>query len=116
FSADAKAAKYGAAAFRPYSGLTSTLLLNFVERYEAEGKDVVGKELLEMHRETVRRVLSKASLEERLAGVPVEQILAHVPAEQRLAGLSDDDLRNLSPEVREALLRRLLGPSNLPSS
>ncbi|MGL4462069.1 MAG: hypothetical protein ACRC1K_07940 [Planctomycetia bacterium] len=106
FSVDRKRAMYGAANYRPYSGFTSTLLLNFAERYEKEGKSMVGKELLEMHRRTVKEVMRKASLEERLEGVPVEQLLAR---------LTDDDLRNLSPEVRDELLRRLTGQPK-PSS
>ncbi|MGL4464913.1 MAG: hypothetical protein ACRDD1_15395 [Planctomycetia bacterium] len=135
FSADATAAEYGATRYRPHSRLTSTLLLKFVERYETEGLDMVGKELLELHRETMQELLSKMTIEERLAGVPAEQRLAGMPAEQRLAGmpaeqrlaglpaeqrlagLTDDDLRSLSPEVRDSLLRRLLGnPSDPPTS
>ncbi|MGL4460613.1 MAG: hypothetical protein ACRC1K_00515, partial [Planctomycetia bacterium] len=67
--------------------MTSTLLLRFAERYEREGNDVIGKELQEMHRQTVKEVLRKSSIADRLEGVPIEQRLEGVPIEQRLEGV-----------------------------
>ncbi|MGL5097061.1 MAG: hypothetical protein ACRDD1_15845 [Planctomycetia bacterium] len=71
-----------------------------------------------MHRQTVKEVLRKSSIADRLEGVPIEQRLEGVPVELRLAGLTDDDLRDLAPEAREALatLRRLLEKKIPPSS
>ncbi|MGL4464498.1 MAG: hypothetical protein ACRC1K_20290 [Planctomycetia bacterium] len=116
FSAEAKGTEYGAKHYRPHSGLTSTLLLNFVERYEKEGLEMIGKELLEMHRETVKEVLRKAAVKDRLDGIPVAQRLEGIPVDQRLADLTDDELRDVPPEVREALVRRLLGKPSPPAS
>ncbi|MGL5097370.1 MAG: hypothetical protein ACRDD1_17420, partial [Planctomycetia bacterium] len=73
-------------------------------------------ELLEMHRETVKEVLRKAAVKDRLDGIPVAQRLEGIPVDQRLADLTDDELRDVPPEVREALVRRLLGKPSPPAS
>jgi hypothetical protein len=64
--------------------------------------------LKEFARETIAELLRTLPPEERLKGLSPEQVRKAVPPEQYLDELSIDDMiAGLSPEKREALLRRL---------
>ena len=87
----------------------STFLLKLYARYMKEGiympfdLDLYARELRqELFEEYGKEFLESLSAEKRL------EMLQTLPAEKRLEGLSAEDLlKSLSPEVRDALFRKL---------
>jgi hypothetical protein len=97
FSAQEKLIRYGQEHYHPHSSGTSTLLLQLLNAY---GEDqTMHPKLEEFERQSLDEILKKLPVEERLKGLP---------AEERLKGLSvEETILALSPEVIEALTRRL---------
>jgi hypothetical protein len=107
FSASGELFAYGARHYRIRSPETSSLLLQLFQRYREEIV-TMPDQLEEFTREFIDRLLEELPVERRLKGVPAEKRLEGVPVEKRLEGVSlDDMLAALTPEMREALARRL---------
>jgi hypothetical protein len=89
---------YGARHYRIRSPETSSLLLQLFQRYREEIL-TMPDQLEEFTREFIDRLLEE---------LPAERILKRIPVEKRLEGVSlDDVLAALTPQMREALTRRL---------
>jgi hypothetical protein len=100
FSAKGELLRYGAEHYRVRSAETSTLLYQLFERYFLEGATMPDA-LEEFTRQTIAEILNK---------LPTEELLKRVPLQDRLQGVTADDLlAAMSPEMREALARRLKG-------
>jgi hypothetical protein len=103
------------------------------QRYQEEVLAMPDK-LEEFTRETIDRLLRELPVEKRLEGlsveerleglpvdkllegVPVEKLLEGIPVKKRLEGMSSDELlAALSPQMREALARRLEPDGSLAS-
>ena len=126
FAATEGMVRYGGGHYRPRSSETSRFLFQLFDRYREEGtpmpytkeefireanqkmaKDPDIIEFMAKSPELIARVLKEAPTEKRLEGIPAEKRLEGIPTEKRLEGISAEDLRKLSPELREALLRGL---------
>ena len=104
FSAREELIRYGQEHYHPYSSGTSTLLLQLLNAY-SEDQNMHPK-LEEFERQSLDEILKKLPAEERLKGLP---------AEERLKGLSADEMiQALSPEMLEALTRRLKSNGSSP--
>ncbi len=64
--------------------------------------------LEEFARETIDQLLKKLPPEKRLAGLTTQERLMGLSVQDRLMGLSSEDLRNLSPQEREAIVKLLI--------
>jgi hypothetical protein len=103
FSAQEDLVRYGATHYHQRSDETSTLLLQLLKWYRLEAT-LMPDALEELKRETIEEILKELSIEQRLKGLSPDQVLAAFP----LKGLSPDQLlAALSPEAREALVRRI---------
>lgn len=103
FSADEGLVEYGAAHFRPRSPETSSLLSRLVARYRTEGLAV--PETLQEFAARARREMALEMSQTEIALIPVEKRLAGIPVEQRLGGLTDEELKNLPPDLVARFLR-----------
>ena len=121
FSARPESLRFAGQHFRVRSDETSTLLLQLLNRYRAEGMTMPDA-LQELTRQTIEHLLHTLTPEERLKGLPVEELLKRVPPEERLKGLPveerlkglsvDEVLAALPPETRAALAQRFQKPGN----
>jgi hypothetical protein len=133
FSARADLLQYGAAHYRTRSAETSTLLRQLFDRYRLEisfmpsilerlehdaelfQKMIPEEVLKQMTQETIEQLLKDLPVEERLKALSPEELRKRLSLRERLEGLSADELLGaLSPELREALKRRLESGKNEP--
>ena len=110
FSAQPDSLRYGVEHYRQRSQETSTLLLQLFERYRVEGKTMADM-LEQFAREKIAEILKNLPAEERLKGLPAEEVLKSFSPAERVRGLSAEELLKvlaaMSPEMRQALARRL---------
>jgi hypothetical protein len=115
FSAREELMRYGQEHYHPYTTGTSTLLLQLLRAYSEDQtmsekmKDFVRQSVDELLKSLPPEELRNAlPIEERLKGLPAEELRNALPIEERFKGISADEMiQALSPEMLEALTRRL---------
>lgn len=80
------------------------------EQWTAEDGDMQDIKDMDGYEEMARRFVDRLSPELRLAGLSPEQCLLALPDEV-LRGFPEECLRSLSPEVEEAIRRRIGHPA-----
>jgi hypothetical protein len=104
FSAQDKLIRYGQEHYHPHSSGTSTLLLQLLNAYSEDQS--MHPKLEEFERQSLDDILKKLS---------PEKLRNFLPVEERLKGLSADEMiQALSPEMLEALTRRLESNGSSP--
>lgn len=97
FSAREELLRYGQTHYRPHSKETSSLLLQLFKIYNED--PTMPDKLQEFVRETI---------DELLASLPPEELRKRLPPEERLKGMTADEVvQALSPEVLDALTKKL---------
>ncbi len=81
--------------FKLQSKLTSSLVLQLLEKYRTEGT-IMPYTLEDFDRDFKRSFVSKLTPAERVADLSPEERLRGLPAEDRLEGLSADELRKVA--------------------
>jgi hypothetical protein len=89
------------------------------EQWRAEDMKMQDFETIEGYDEMMRKFASRLTPEQRLSGLTIEQRLAGLTPEQRLLAMPDDALRvlpedylrSLSPDVQDAIRKRIGRPS-----
>jgi len=102
--------------YRPHSTDTTGIVDNLIRMYRKEDTKMATS-LEELNRKIMKEAMEKATVDDRLKGLPPEQVLKRfspeerlkgLPAEERLKGLpTEERLKGLSPEEIEAFLRAL---------
>ncbi len=110
FSASRSLLEYGRQHCPVRSPETSTLVADLCAGYTVEGL-TMPITMEEYIRNSRKRTIQEASVEERLEGIPSEQRLEGIPSEQRLEGIPTEQIidtlftQTLTPEAREKLRR-----------
>jgi hypothetical protein len=103
-SANEELVKYGQATYPRDNPETSTLFQQLWERY-AQENDFMAETLQQFHERVVAEVMKKASIEQRLEGIPTEKRLEGIPTEKRLEGIPTE--KRLEGIPTEELIERI---------
>jgi hypothetical protein len=99
FSAKAELQAYGVQHYRLRSEETTTLLVQFFQRYQQEGL-AMPDILEELYRETMDRLAKELPIDKRLEGLTPEQRLQGLSTEEFLQGLSPERIRELTEKLK----------------